>query len=287
MALALGDHPEGPVPDGRRRRPGPAARRPSPSPRREYVCHQVSSAPWRPLTTTSRAGRSARSWRVTAPLTSATRGRSVRTSTRPSRDPSTSTAPAVGHSRAPATCSSVVLPEPFGPRTTQRSPRSTCQSTPSSTARRRAGRVTPCSATTAGAADRVTRRDASTGREPPADAADQARAALRPGPLTGQPEPDLAPVAERRRARSSSSLMPAEASERQRDQSHGTRPSAALKTVFEVTALVDDGVGPAPRPAPSARRAGAARARRSRVNGGCRRAGGPCRRRCARAPRSR
>ena len=123
-----------------------------------YRFHHVSSAPCRPLATTSRAGRSARSCRVTAPLTNATRGRSVRTSTWPRRAPSTSTVPAVGHSRAAATWSSVVLPEPFGPRITQRSPISTRQSIPCNTGTPSRCTVTPPNAIAGGGADPLTPR---------------------------------------------------------------------------------------------------------------------------------
>ena len=54
--------------------------------------------------------------------------RSARTSVRPSRSPRTSTWPRVGCRYSPATRQSVVLPEPFGPSTTQRSPEATRQS---------------------------------------------------------------------------------------------------------------------------------------------------------------
>src|ERR1700710_1139508 len=58
-------------------------------------------------------------------------------STAPSVCPSTSTVPSEGCENAAAMLSSVVLPAPFGPRTTQCSPRSTVQFTPCrSTARR-------------------------------------------------------------------------------------------------------------------------------------------------------
>src|SRR6202012_3703633 len=58
-------------------------------------------------------------------------------STAPSVCPSTSTVPSEGWENAAAMLSSVVLPAPFGPSTTQCSPRSTAQFTPrSSTARR-------------------------------------------------------------------------------------------------------------------------------------------------------
>ena len=55
--------------------------------------------------------------------------RSSNTLTRPSRSPSTCTAPTVGCSSADASRSSVVLPAPFGPSTTQRSSSSTAQLT--------------------------------------------------------------------------------------------------------------------------------------------------------------
>ena len=83
LSLTLGDHPERAVGDGGEaglaQAGGPL--RPSPPP---CTCSTMSpSAPWRPLTTTSRAGSSGRSCRVTEPLTKEIRGRSVRTSTLP------------------------------------------------------------------------------------------------------------------------------------------------------------------------------------------------------------
>src|ERR1700760_332807 len=63
--------------------------------------------------------------------------RSFRMSTAPSVCPSTSTVPSEGWENAAAMLRRVVLPAPFGPSTTQCSPRSTAQFTPcSSTARR-------------------------------------------------------------------------------------------------------------------------------------------------------
>ena len=64
--------------------------------------------------------------------------------------------PAVGHNRAPATCSNVVLPEPFGPRITQRSPSSTRQSTPRSTGTPSRCTVTPRNAMAAGGSGALT-----------------------------------------------------------------------------------------------------------------------------------
>ena len=60
------------------------------------------------------------------------RGRSSNTSTVPSTSPRMPATPDVGCICADATWSSVVLPAPLGPRTTQRSSSSTVQSTPSS-----------------------------------------------------------------------------------------------------------------------------------------------------------
>ena len=51
-----------------------------------------------------------------AALDSPIRGRSSKTSTSPRRSPRTSTEPRSGCMRAPAICSSVVFPAPFGPR---------------------------------------------------------------------------------------------------------------------------------------------------------------------------
>ena len=84
-----------------------------------------------------------------AALVSPMRGRSSKTSTVPrtsSRIPAT---PEVGCSWAEATCSSVVLPAPFGPRTTQRSSSSTVQSTSSSRVARPRRTVTPANSRTA------------------------------------------------------------------------------------------------------------------------------------------
>ena len=61
-------------------------------------------------------------------LASPIRGRSSKTSTRPSRSPSSSTVPVVGCISAAASRRSVVLPAPLGPSTTQRSSSSTVQS---------------------------------------------------------------------------------------------------------------------------------------------------------------
>ena len=55
------------------------------------------------------------------------RGRSSKTSTVPSTSSSSPTTPVVGWICAASSCSSVVLPAPFGPRTTQRSLSSTVQ----------------------------------------------------------------------------------------------------------------------------------------------------------------
>ena len=230
--------------------------------------HQVSSAPWRPLTTTSRAGRSARSWRVTEPLTSAMRGPQG-ADIDPARDgrPRTSTVPAVGHSRAPATCSSVVLPEPFGPRTTQRSPGRTASRCRRGRRLPRGARVTPCRAMTGSAVGRgVTRRGVDL-PEAPVDAADQSRAALRPGPLAGQPEPELAPVPHH----DGGEAPRAQAGRGQRapavPEPGGQRRRRRARTASR-SRPVEDGGQPARRPGPSARRARAGWAARSRVNGG-------------------
>src|SRR5665648_630525 len=60
-----------------------------------------------------------------------TRGRRSKTSTAPSRDPSTVAVPEVGCIRPEAICSSVVLPAPLGPRTTHRCPSATVHDTES------------------------------------------------------------------------------------------------------------------------------------------------------------
>ena len=174
---------------------------------------------------------------MTEPLTSEMRGRSVRTSTRPRRAPRISTTPADGHSRAPASASSVVLPEPLGPRMTQRSPGRTSQSTPSRTTTPSRRTPTSCRAMTGlrSVATAVTRRGGDLGQAT-ADPADQSRAGLGPGPLAGQPEPELAPVGRPRCERSRrASSRPVRAS------SSGTR---AIRSTRRRRSSTVDQIGP-------------------------------------------
>src|SRR3954453_19181043 len=84
-----------------------------------------------PVTTTSRTRSSPGRRSASEAGASPTRGRTSNTSTRPRRSPRTWTTPRDGCRYVDATWSSVVLPAPFGPRTTQRSPSSTAQSTAS------------------------------------------------------------------------------------------------------------------------------------------------------------
>ena len=77
-------------------------------------------------------GRGCRS--AIAALARPMRGRSSKTSTAPSTSPRTPATPVVGCMRPAASCSSVVLPAPFGPSMTQRSPSSTSQVTSSRSA---------------------------------------------------------------------------------------------------------------------------------------------------------
>src|SRR5262249_14402332 len=65
-------------------------------------------------------------------LTRPTRYLRSKTFTRPRREPNSSAVPVDGNSRLAATWSSVVLPAPFGPSTTHRSPAETAQLTPES-----------------------------------------------------------------------------------------------------------------------------------------------------------
>src|SRR5581483_9723630 len=83
-----------------------------------------------------------------AALASPIRGRSSNTSVPPSRSPSTSTSPSVGKSWAAVTWSSVVLPAPFGPITTQRSSAWTVQPTSRSSSELPRRSPTPRSRTT-------------------------------------------------------------------------------------------------------------------------------------------
>src|SRR5688500_8056024 len=69
---------------------------------------------------------------ASAALVSPIRGRSSKTPTAPRVSPSSRTSPRVGCIWAAASCSSVVLPAPFGPRITHRWSASTFQSTPRS-----------------------------------------------------------------------------------------------------------------------------------------------------------
>ena len=87
-----------------------------------YSFHHVSSAAYRPVSTTSRAGWAGRSVRPTEALTTVMRRRSSRMSTRPRRSPRISTVPRVGHNPAPTTRRRVVLPDPLGPSSAHRSP---------------------------------------------------------------------------------------------------------------------------------------------------------------------
>src|SRR6478735_3201599 len=76
------------------------------------------------------------------------RGRSSKTSTAPSTSPRTPATPAVGCSRAAAIWSSVVLPAPLAPSTTQRSPSSTSHVTSSRSVEAPRRTVTPAKART-------------------------------------------------------------------------------------------------------------------------------------------
>ena len=267
-------------------RRGPAGRPPSPSPR---ACTGSTRSRARRGDRSRRRhapARSARSCRVTAPLTSATRGRSVRTSTAPSRAPRTSTVPAVGHSRAAATWSNVVLPEPFGP---EDDPAVGRVDTPVDPGQHRHALAADGDAAAARwpvrGADPPSHPGAVAVGDAPGDAPDEARAALRPRALAGQPQPDLAPVAQhdppevllaRGRPRPGSASASTARARRRRPRSarargprrRGRRPAS-------------------PRPARWARRARAARARRPRSMADEDGLAVASRRRCARAPRSR
>src|SRR6478735_11103886 len=83
-----------------------------------------------------------------AELASPMRGRSSKTSTAPRTSPRTPATPIVGCMRAAAICSSVVLPAPLGPSTTQRSPSSTSQVTSSTKVDDPRRTVTPAKART-------------------------------------------------------------------------------------------------------------------------------------------
>ena len=96
-----------------------------------YSCHHGSRAACLAHTTTSRAVSVGRSRSANEALTTPTRRRWTRTSTRPTTPPSTSTRPAVGCKYIDAMRTSVVFPEPFAPSSTQRSPSPTHQSMPS------------------------------------------------------------------------------------------------------------------------------------------------------------
>src|SRR6185436_16498064 len=86
------------------------------------------SAAWRAVTTTSSAERPGSIATSRPDPAYPTRRRSSRASIRPIVLPRTSTAPVVGQRYVLATWTSVVLPEPFGPTTTHRSPSPTAQS---------------------------------------------------------------------------------------------------------------------------------------------------------------
>ena len=111
---------------------GEQLRRRAPWSRSSYCSRQRPSTPYDAETTTSctRSSRGIRSAR--AALVRPIRGRSSKTSTVPSTSPRMPATPDVGWICAEATCSSVVLPAPLGPSTTQRSSSSTVQSMPSS-----------------------------------------------------------------------------------------------------------------------------------------------------------
>ncbi|CCB78128.1 protein of unknown function [Streptantibioticus cattleyicolor NRRL 8057 = DSM 46488] len=94
-----------------------------------YLPHSGCTVPVAPVRTTVRAGASSGTfWALeTSPIAA----RSSRTSTRPSRWPSTSTVPVVGCISAPISRSTVVLPAPLAPSSAQCSPAPTRQLTSS------------------------------------------------------------------------------------------------------------------------------------------------------------
>src|SRR5699024_199022 len=91
--------------------------------------HPPRTSPHRPLLPYSTLFRSC--WSARAALANPMRGRSSKTSTAPIRSPRMSTVPAVACIREAASCTTVVLPAPLGPSTTQRSPSSTDQASES------------------------------------------------------------------------------------------------------------------------------------------------------------
>ena len=233
-----------------------------------------------------RAARSARSWRVTAPLTRATRGRSVRTSTRPRRAPED--LHRSGRGPQPSRChleqrrlARPVRPEDHPTVAGVDPPVDAGQHRHTVAADRDACRA-PGRAPVAPARSRPGASDV---RDAPVDAADEAGTALRPCPLAGQPEPELAPVTEHdppgTRPRRSPPRPEIASGPRARPQRR-RRPSARRR------ARARPGRRRASaRPAPSGSSGTCSTGTVVTVNDGCRRAGDPCRRRRARALRIR